>query len=104
MISDAAVRCGYDERHWTTEDGHMHTSVPTAVPVTWRAHRLVSGLVYISGDAVYSIRRRSYGTKHSYAVLREGVELPLGGIYSRLKDAKARAVQNASGLDTVNVA
>jgi hypothetical protein len=104
VISDAARRCGYDERHWTTEDGHLHTSVPAEVPVAWRAHYLASGLVYISGDAVYAIRRRSYGMKYSYAVLREGVELPLGGTYSRLKDAKERAVENAEGRDRVHVA
>jgi hypothetical protein len=103
VISDAARRCGYDDRHWTTTDGHLHTSVPAEVPVAWRAHYLASGLVYMSG--VYAIRRRSYGwTKYSYAVLREGVELPLGGTYSRLKDAKERAVKNAEGKDRVNVA
>jgi hypothetical protein len=102
VISDAARRCGYDERHWTTEDGHLHTSVPAEVPLAWRAHFLASGLVYMSG--VYAIRRRSYGTKYSYAVLREGVQLPIGGVYSRLKDAKERAVKNAEGRDRVNVA
>src|SRR3982750_20017 len=49
VISDAARRCGYDERHWTTEDGHLHTSVPAEVPVAWRAHFLASGRVYMSG-------------------------------------------------------
>lgn len=102
-ISAAAKRCGYDERHWTTEDGHRHVSVPTEVPVTWRQRHDGQGrLIYFSGP--YRIVRRSYGTKYSYAVQREGVELPLGNLYSRLKDAKERAVKNAEGRDVVNVA
>lgn len=103
VISAAARRMGYDERHWTTEDGHRHVSVPTEVPVKWSIHRLASGLTYISGT--YVIRRDHYvGSRYMYTVLRQGVELPLGGLYSRLKYAKERAVRNAEGRDVVNVA
>lgn len=96
----AQLAPGYDPRHWTTTDGHRHTSVPTAVPTAWKQKHDDSGLVYISG--AYSIHRTRYGRGWLYGIARDGVELRCS--YSRLRDAKDRAVNNARGRDVVNVA
>lgn len=91
-----------NRRHWTTTDGHLHTSVPTTVPVDWKQKYTDDGLTYVSGP--YSIRRDPYcRTGYTYTVYRDGVDLGLA-FYSRLRDAKARAVTNAEGRDVVNVA
>lgn len=99
----AAVRGGLDERHWTTEDGHMHVSVPSEVPKLWEKTYVGVHLAYVSGP--FTIVRSPYvGRRCTYSVQRDRVELPLGGLYSRLKDAKDRAVKNAEGRDRMNVA
>lgn len=96
-----------DSRHWSTTDGHLHTSVPTTVPVDWKPRAADAGLTYVSG--AYTIARTRYAstryasTGYTYTVFRDGVELSLG-FYSRLRDAKERAVSNAEGRDVVNVA
>jgi hypothetical protein len=105
MVTEVRTEVGLDARHWTTVDGHMHVSVPTGVPEIWIQRRVGAGLSYFSQDEVYEIRRRAYGkTQWSYTLLRDGVELPLASIYSRLMDAKERAVKNARGQDRVGVA
>lgn len=91
-----------DPRHWTTADGHRYTSIPTVVPAEWKQKHADTGLTYVSGD--YTIVRLQYGaTGFVYDLYRDDVVLVLA-FYSRLKDAKERAVQNAEGRDVVNVA
>lgn len=90
-----------DPRHWATTDGHRYTSVPTAVPVGWKLKYTDSGPTYVSGP--YAVRRNPYGrTGYSYELLRDDV--PIGSLYSRLRDAKEHAVKNTEGRDVVNVA
>lgn len=99
----AQLAPGYDPRHWTTTDGHRHTSVPAPVPTAWRqTHNDRGQLVYLSG--AYSIVRwcGRHGSR-TYDVFRDGIELSLAR-YGRLRDAKDRAVKNARGRDVVNVA
>lgn len=105
VVNKVRTELGYDPKHWTSEDGHLHVSVPTAVPEKWSPRHTVNGLSYFSQNGVYEIRRRPYGlSQWSYSVYRDGVELVLGGLYSLLRDAKARAVKNAQGKDTVHIA
>lgn len=108
MVSAMAkvrTEVGLDERHWVTEDGHLHVSVPTEVPAEWKKKYdddRRGALVYVSGP--YQIRRMTYLARWTYAVTRDGIELPLGSLYSRLADAKERAEKNARGEDRMNVA
>ena len=97
-----------DQQLWkltSDEWGRDYVSVPTQVPTTWT---LLHGwpdrgvLLYKSGTQ-YEIRAHRYGTRRSYTVWRKGVELPLA-LYSRLLDAKKRAIKNARGLDRMHVA
>lgn len=89
-------------KHWSTKDGHRHVSIPTEVPEAWKQRYTDKGLIYFSGD--YKIIREPYASRHTYAVWRNEEELPLGSLYGRLKDAKARAVKNAMGNDVMNMA
>jgi hypothetical protein len=57
------------------------------------------GLTYVSAGREYEILK----TRNAYALYRNGRPLVLGTYY-RLKDAKARAVTNAQGLDVWNIA
>lgn len=92
-----------DPRHWTTTDGHRHTSIPAPVPVEWTRTRNDKGhLVYLS--SCYSIVRTPQGKRSwAYTVYRDGVELSLSHT-SGLWHAKERAMKNAEGRDVVNVA
>lgn len=91
-----------EKKGFTTTDGHRYTSVPTEVPVLWHSFREPGELSYASGP--YLIRRRQYGTKFSYDLLRDvdGYLTTVSPMFSRLKDAKARAEKNARGLDVLN--
>jgi hypothetical protein len=97
-----------DRSIWHSADGHLHTSIPTTVPSRWtpastgRNDQLGrEQLVYVSGD--YVIKRESRGrSAWTYVLHRNRVPIGLGA--SRLKDAKAHAVKNARGEETVNVA
>ncbi len=87
--------------YWSTRDGRRYISVPTRIPTGWTPAETKGRLVYVSG--VYTIVRKPYGKSYTFTVCRDGIDLPLA-FYSRLKDAKSRAVQNAQGRDVVNVA
>lgn len=91
-----------EKKGFTTTDGHRYTSVPTEVPVLWYSHFDGGELIYTSGP--YLIRRRKYGTKFSYDLCRDvdGYLTTVSRMFSRLKDAKARAEKNARGLDVLN--
>lgn len=91
-----------EKKGFTTTDGHRYTSVPAEVPVTWHSFTDDDELLYAAGP--YLIRRRKYGTKFSYDLCRDvdGYLTTIDPLFSRLKDAKARAVKNARGLDVVN--
>jgi hypothetical protein len=95
-----------DPSVWFSTDGHLHTSISTAVPEKWTPAETGGSvtnapmLAYVSGD--YVIKRHPYGSRFTYALHRNRVPIGLG--YSRLKDAKEHAVRNARGEDTVNVA
>jgi hypothetical protein len=89
---------------WTLTDerpGRQYASVPTARPVNWKQQLGLRKLAYTSGE--YAIVRNTAGRSVTYTLFRLDVELPLG-FYSRLKDAKARAVKNAAGKDRMRVA
>lgn len=90
-----------DERHWVTADGHLYRSVRTLLPLVW-TRAWVDGLLVYSSSA-YTIVRQPYGTSGwTFSLFREGESIwPLHG---RLGDAQGRAVRNARGEDTVNVA
>lgn len=90
-------------KHWRTTDGHLHLSVPTAVPAAWARRIDDKGrLVYVSGD--YEIVRDRYGaTRYTYTVFRDGIELS-SSFTGLLREAKAYAVKNARGKHQVNVA
>jgi hypothetical protein len=88
-----------DTTAWTTQDGHRYTSVPTEVPRIWERGYAMCGLTYVSAGREYEILK----TRNAYALYRNGRPLVLGTYY-RLKDAKARAVTNAQGLDVWNIA
>lgn len=104
-VTKVRTELGYRLEHWTSEDGHLHVSVPTAVPTIWIRRGTGSEMSYLSQDGTYEIRHRAYGkTQWTYTLLRDGVELPLASIYSRLMDAKERAIKNARGQDRVGVA
>jgi hypothetical protein len=84
------------------EWGKDYVSTATAVPEKWVRYSYPDGMVlHSSGE--YEIRGHRYGTRRSYTVWRQGVELPLT-LTGVLKDAKARAVKNAQGLDRMHVA
>jgi hypothetical protein len=84
------------------ERGKDYVSVAAAVPEKWTRARWPAGeLRYASGE--YEIRGLPYGTRRSYTVWRQGVELPLS-ITGSLKDAKERAAKNARGEDRTHVA
>lgn len=89
---------------FTTTDGHRYVSVPAEVPVDWSSWYDEDGfLLYGCGD--YLIVRNLYvGERRSYSVHRDvnGRLTRIGWPYSRLKDAKEKAVQNAKGLDVFN--
>lgn len=86
-----------DTTAWTTQDGHRYTSIPTEVPTVW----WLGPDGRSSGD--YKIRTRPHGSGRTFDLYRNGRPLVLA-TYSRLKDAKARAVKNAQGLDVWNIA
>lgn len=91
-----------DPRHWTTADGRRYVSIAAPPPIVWkRTYNDQGRIVYLS--AAYSIVRRVRHTACWYTVHRDGVELPLA-VYTRLSDAKDRALKNAEGRDEVNVA
>jgi hypothetical protein len=103
-MAKVRTEVGLDERHWVTEDGHLHVSVPAEVPVKWRRKRDEDDprlLAYISGP--YEILHVAHGAKRIYWVYREETQLPMA-FYSRLIDAQDRAVKNARGEDRMNVA
>jgi len=88
------------------EAGKDYVSVAAPVPEAWKRLRYWPGFTpgqvrYTSGE--YEIRGRAYGTRRSYTVWRQGVELPLT-LTGSLAEAKARAVNNANGLDRMHVA
>jgi hypothetical protein len=91
----------------SNDRGTTYRSIPAAVPEHWTmgsqydASNMKPLLLHVSGE--YVIRRRPYGAgSWSYTVLRQGVVI--GELYGRLKDAKARAEQNARGEDTIHFA
>jgi hypothetical protein len=95
----------YDNRKlWvlvSDEAGKDYVSVAAPVPETWNLEIDGKGrITYVSGQ--YTIRR-GLGTRRSYTVLRQGVELSLS-LTGSLAVAKARAVKNAHGLDRMHVA
>lgn len=93
----------YDnEKHWTTVDGYLFTSVPTERPGPWKRVRVGPDLIYSSGS--YEIIGRPYGrARRTYTVYRDGVELELSFTGS-LREAKHTAVINAAGRGRMNVA
>lgn len=99
----AQLAPGYDPRHWTTTDGHRHTSVPAPEPLVWKRTRNDKGqLVYLS--SCYSIVRSPHGRRSwMFTVYRDGVELKLSWT-SALWHAKERALTNARGRDVFNYA
>lgn len=99
----AKLAPGYDPRHWTTTDGHRHTSVPAPEPLAWkRTHNDKDQLVYVSGS--YSIVRTiGPNGSRTFVVYRDGIELSLS-FTGALWYAKDRALTNARGGDVVNVA
>lgn len=106
MSEQIENRSRLDKSIWRSTDGHLHTSIPTVVPEKWTpalvGNSLLSTerLVYVSGS--YVIKREPYGARWTYVLFRGRVPIGLG--CSRLKDAKAHAVKNARGEETVNVA
>jgi hypothetical protein len=91
----------------SNDKGTTYRSIPTTVPEHWvmgsqyDASNMKPLLLHASGE--YTIRRRPYGAgSWSYTVLRQGAVI--GELYGRLKDAKARAEQNARGEDTIHFA
>jgi hypothetical protein len=89
----------------SNDKGTTYRSIPTTVPEHWTQaggnYKGIPVLVYVSGE--YAIRREPYGKlSWSYTVLRQGAVI--GELYGRLKDAKARAEQNARGEDTIHFA
>ena len=94
---------------WKLDESQLPRKVYVSVPMDisggmlWK--REPAGprkLTYTSGE--YEIRAVSYGkTGRSYTVWRQGVELPLS-LTGLLREAKARAVENARGEDRMNVA
>lgn len=88
------------------EWGKDYVSVATTVPKSWARTRGWPDqdiLLYTCESGEYEIRGHKYGTRRSYTVWRQGVELPLT-LTGSLRDAKARAVNNANGLDRMHVA
>lgn len=85
--------------------GKDYVSAPAAVPERWSPRSIKNAVVdlviYVSGE--YEIRGHRYGTRRSYTVWRNGVELPLS-FTGQLKDAKERAVKNARGEDRMHLA
>lgn len=102
-MNKVRTELGYDPRHWTSKDGHLHISVPTKEPAGWFRADFDGEIRYVSYQGCYMIRRQTGGKRPTFTVYRGAEELPLA-FYSRLIDAKARAVKNARGEDTVNVA
>lgn len=92
-----------DMRHWAYAGNGDYVSIAAAVPTAWERIYSGSHLTWLSGP--YTIKRHSHSgsRRASYTVLRENEELPLA-FYSRLKDAKDRAVTNAEGRDRMHVA
>jgi len=85
---------------------YVSVAAPIHDRMEWRRVRYWPGfkpgeIRYVSGE--YEIRGLPYGTRRSYTVWRQGVELPLS-ITGSLKDAKERAAKNARGEDRVHVA
>ncbi len=88
------------------EWGKDYVSVAAPVPRFWTRTRgwpEQDVLLYTSESGEYEIRGHKYGTRRSYTVWRQGVELPLS-LTTLLVEAKARAVNNARGLDRLHVA
>jgi hypothetical protein len=84
------------------EWGKDYVSVAASLPEKWTLGQWPNDeLRYVSGE--YEIRARKCGARRSYTVWRQDVELPLS-LTGSLADAKARAVNNANGLDGVHVA
>jgi hypothetical protein len=90
-------------RHWSTTDGHHFVSVPAPVPTDWNRGRDIAGNLVYARDPYRIVRRLHGRSSWSYTVFRDGVELGLS-LTSSLAEAKDRAVRNAEGRDTVDVA
>lgn len=83
--------------------GKRYASVPAEVPKTWKREHGLGVMIYRSGE--YELRGRcvSGSRRRHWTVWRQGVELPLS-LTGLLREARARAEENARGEDRMNVA